>query len=380
MATKTTLTLQQAYNQQVSGTWPTTWYGFIPSQRLWTWGQTSGLGDGAANRSSPANVGSIEWIFVASTNYGALAIKAPGTLWAWGTNSNGQLGLGDTVTRVTPTQVGTLSGWASIKTDASSGVLAIKTDGTLWSWGRNEAGRLGQGDTIYRSSPVQVGALTDWASVALGFRSGHGIKTDGTLWSWGHNGNYGQLGDGTLISRSSPIQVGSDTNWSSVDVSQYTVNAIKTGGTLWAWGSNAQGQLGQGDTISRSSPTQVGALTNWSKISISANAIGGSVAIKTDGTLWAWGGTVTEILGLGGTTPSSPSQVGLLTNWSTINAHGKPSLAIKTDGTLWVWGNGFFGGLGLGNTNNINSPVQIGALTNWLSVASGGYNSIALSS
>jgi alpha-tubulin suppressor-like RCC1 family protein len=176
------------------------------------------------------------------------------------------------------------------------------------------------------------------------------------------------------------------TNWSSVDASQYFVNAIKTNGTLWAWGDNRQGQLGQGTTWGQNGspvgyePLPVGILTNWAKISVNANAIGGSAAIKTDGTLWAWGGNNADVLGLGGATPSSPQQVGTLTNWSTVAVHGKPSLAIKTNGTLWSWGAGFYGALGLGNTTSYNSPKQVGSLTNWLSVASGGYNSIALSS
>ena len=150
--------------------------------------------------------------------------------------------------------------------------LAVKTDGTLWSWGQNTDnvgtvwGLLGQGNTTHVSSPVQVGALTNWKQVAGGGRHSAAVKTDGTLWTWGQN-SYGQLAQGDITHRSSPTQVGSLTNWSSISVGYGHSVSVKTDGTLWAWGYNYYGQLAQGDITHRSSPTQVGSLTNWSSIS-----------------------------------------------------------------------------------------------------------------
>ena len=154
---------------------------------------------------------------------------------------------------------------------ATYAVCGLSSPGTLWSWGRNDAGQLGQGDITYRSSPVQVGSLTNWNLIASGGGSSIHIiatKTDGTLWSWGYN-NYGELGLGDRTYRSSPVQVGSLTNWNSIACgSDYTL-ATKTDGTLWSWGFNGYnfyGQLGLGDRTHRSSPVQVGSLTNWNSI------------------------------------------------------------------------------------------------------------------
>ena len=142
-------------------------------------------------------------------------------LWSWGRNDTGQLGLNNTTTTSSPVQVGTTRYWTNVYmcSFGSGGdgmTFARKTNGTLWSWGRNNYGSLGLNDTISRSSPTQIGSLTDWSSQFSS--SGYGplaVKTNGTLWSWGRN-NYGQLGDGTVAQKNSPVQIGSLTTWSSV--------------------------------------------------------------------------------------------------------------------------------------------------------------------
>ena len=203
------------------------------------------------------------WKLVGSSGYNCLAIKTDGTLWAWGQNTYGSIGINNTNNYSSPVQIGTLSNWKTLSTDRRPNIsLAIKTDGTLWSWGRNAAGELGLGDTIPRSSPVQVGTLGTWAKISQWNVQVSAIKTDGTLWAWGSNG-FGYLGDGTTTDRSSPVQVGSLTNWKSVNISENSANAVKTDGTLWAWGYVNTGQAGLGTTISYSSPVQVGLLTNW---------------------------------------------------------------------------------------------------------------------
>nr|QMP83643.1 MAG: hypothetical protein [Caudoviricetes sp.] len=242
---------------------------------------------------------------------------------------------------------------------------------SLWSWGFNGNGQLGLGDITHRSSPVQVGSLTNWSQVSGSLA----IKTDGTLWSWGSNFG-GELGLGDRTHRSSPVQVGLLTNWSLVAGGQSHSLAIKTDGTLWSWGGNNYGELGLGDITNRSSPVQIGSLTNWSQVS---GGLWHSLAIKTDGTLWSWGRNTWGQLGLGNLTHrSSPVQVGFLTNWSLVASGGyQQSFAIKTDGTLWSWGRNEVGQLGLGDTTHRSSPVQVGSLTNWSKVA-GGSQSLAI--
>ena len=194
-------------------------------------------------------------------------------LWSWGRNDLGQLGLGDTTVRSSPVQVGALTNWSSVATSkgAARMTTAIKTDGTLWAWGSNQFGRLGLGNTTYSySSPKQVGSLTTWSIISAGGRQSFSIKTDGTLWSWGQNA-YGQLGLGNRTYYSSPKQVGALTNWSKINCGSLTVMAINTVGALWGWGFNVEGALGLGNTTKYSSPKQVGALTTWIAISPNSN-------------------------------------------------------------------------------------------------------------
>ena len=189
-------------------------------------------------------------------------------LWAWGRNANGQLGDNTTTDRSSPVQ--TVSAGTNWKFVAGSGyhITAIKTDGTLWTWGNNNNGQLGDNTITHRSSPVQtVSAGTNWKMVSSGFYHTAAIKTDGTLWTWGCN-IFGELGDNTRISRSSPVQtVSAGTNWKQVAGTSVHTAAIKTDGTLWTWGRNANGQLGDNTTIDRSSPVQTAAGgTNWKMV------------------------------------------------------------------------------------------------------------------
>jgi alpha-tubulin suppressor-like RCC1 family protein len=289
-------------------------------------------------------------------------------LFSWGGNGFGQLGLGNTTQYSSPKQVGALLDWSNISESIYEGVVATKTDGTLWSWGRNVYGQLGDGTTIDKSSPVQVGTLTTWSKVAGGAGQFYAIKNDNTLWSWGHN-NHGQLGLGNVTSYSSPKQVGALTTWSSISGGLTFGMALKTNGTLWAIGGwNINGELGLGNTTEYNSPKQVGALTTWAYVA-AAGAARAVAAIKTDGTLWTWGNGLDGKLGLGNLTYySSPKQVGILTDWLTITCGYAHAVAAKTDGTLWSWGINVSGQLGLGNTVSKSSPNQIGALTTWLKV------------
>lgn len=349
----------------------------IPGYALWSWGSSyygeSGQGT-TSSSSSPIQVGALTtWRQVsASDGYSSFGIRTNGTLWSWGINSYGQLCQGDISSRSSPVQVGALTNWS--KVDASGNiVIMLKTDGTLWTCGVTPY------NLSANSSPVQVGSLTTWSSVSCG--NGHlaAIKNDGTLWTWGGN-SLGALGLNDRTNRSSPTQVGSLTNWKSVSCGLYNTMAVKTDGTLWAWGANGDGQLGQSDIVYRSSPIQVGSLTTWAMVSISSASYT-VMAIKTDGTLWAWGTNTYGQLGLSDIVKrSSPIQVGSLTNWSDIDVGPSYCHAIKTDGTLWCWGNNSGGVLGINSTSpaKISSPVQIGSLTNWKSVSVGYNHALAI--
>jgi alpha-tubulin suppressor-like RCC1 family protein len=302
-------------------------------------------------------------------------------LWVWGKNTSGQLGTNDRVTRSRPVQtVSTATNWASVEVSDSAGAIypghmaAIKTDGTLWMWGYNNWGQLGNNNVARTSSPVQtVSVGTNWKQASLSTRGSMAIKTDGTLWGWGCN-LYGQLGTNDRVGRSSPVQVvGNATNWKQISVGGVSSGAIKTDGTLWMWGINSVGNLGTNDVIARSSPVQVvGNATNWKQISVGGNSSG---AIKTDGTLWMWGTAANGVLGDNLSDMfarrSSPVQtVSGGTNWKCISIGDYSVGAIKTDGTLWMWGRNTNGQLGTNNILDISSPVQtVSAGTNWKSVS-----------
>jgi alpha-tubulin suppressor-like RCC1 family protein len=364
-------TLEQAAGYIKQGLWPKP----VLPKELFSWGYNSdgrlGQNDTVA-RSSPVQVGALtDWAQVSAVTNLCAAIKTNGQLWSWGSGDNGMSGHGDVIARSSPVQVGALTDWARVSA-GSNLCAAVKTNGTLWSWGRNNAGQLGQNNVISRSSPVQVGALTDWSQASAGSEFCAAIKTNGTLWTWGFN-NVGQLGQGTGygFNLSSPVQVGALTDWAQVSAGSADCAAIKTNGTLWTWGSNVLGQLGQNIVFSnyRSSPVQVGALTDWAQVSAFNLQC---AAIKTNGTLWSWGYNINGQLGLNDTTNrSSPVQVGALTDWAQVSVGLQFCAAIKTNGTLWTWGNGANNRLGQNNTVNLSSPVQVGSLTTWLRITRG---------
>jgi alpha-tubulin suppressor-like RCC1 family protein len=351
---------------------------------LWGWGVNAAgqIGDGTVTtRSSPTQIGTLTgWSKVSTGASHTMAIYTDGSLWAWGLGTSGQLGY-DTIvpSRLIPT-----NDWAKISAGDTHSI-AIKTDGTLWGWGSNGQGQIGDGTVISRSSPVQIGTLTNWANISTGVGYSMSIKTDGTLWGWGNNTSFGPLGDNTTTSKSSPIQIGTLLNWSKVACGGAHTAAIKTDGTLWTWGSNVSGQLGQNNTTPRSSPVQVGTLNDWVEVSCGYNTAGGiqtgtTLLVKTNGTLWGMGGTIGDN---SGSNRSSPVQIGTLTNWSKVSAGNgsTPSahnLAVKTDGTLWSWGGNASGQLGNGTITSNSSPIQIGTDMDWSNAFAGLSYSMAI--
>ena len=353
---------------------------------LWGSNDYGGLGDNTGTaRSSPVQTitGGSNWKQASCGFYSTAAIKTDGTLWGWGHNNDGQLGDGTRgVPRYSPVQ--TIIGgnnWKQVsrgKQLTSVHTAAVKTDGTLWTWGCNTVGQLGDDTTTSsfnpKTSPEQtITGGTNWHQVSCGLNYTAAIKADGTLWTWGTNAS-GQLGDNTTTNRSSPVQtIAGGANWKQVSCGYYATAAVKTDGTLWLWGLNSSGQLGVNSTANRSSPVQtIAGGTDWSQVSCGDSH---TACVKTDGTLWLWGLNSSGQLGENSTANrSSPVQtITGGTNWKQVSC-GQNTAAVKTDGTLWLWGGNSYGRLGDNTTVSKSSPVQtiIGG-DRWLSVSTGGH-------
>jgi alpha-tubulin suppressor-like RCC1 family protein len=291
-------------------------------------------------------------------------------LSAAGYNQDGALGLGSTTQFITPQSVG--SGYRHV----AAGMLtsfAIKSDSGLWAWGNGSYGIQGNGLNIAVLSPTRVGGAK-WITVKseMTSYSAMGIQADSTLWGWGWN-EYGNVGDGTGTQRWSPVKVGA-AKWLDVDPGYYHTLAIKSDSTLWAWGDNTYGVLGDNSHTSTITPKQIGT-GKWLMAEASAedeidNYDVYSIGIKSDSTLWSWGGNYSSQLGLGDQNERLiPTQVGSA-KWLAVSAGGAHVLAIKSDSTLWGWGQNYYGQLGTGNATFKASPFQIGALK-WKSVFAG---------
>lgn len=310
-------------------------------------------------------------------------IKTDGTLWATGRGSYGRLGLGDTENRNILSQVGSASDWISVSCGEKF-AMAIKADGSLWSWGHNIYGQLGHGDTVQRNSPTQVGSGTDWAKISCGVGHAVAIKTDGTIWACGSN-YYGELGQGSgdRASHSTFVQVGVGDTWSFVSAGAFINHALKTDGTLWSWGHNLSGSLGLGDTALRHDPTQVGSGTTWTFVCAGKDS---AMAVKDDGTLWATGANTNSRFTRG--YPSSSLtfvQVGSGTSWKSAAVSGAnygTSIALKTDGTLWACGVNYAYRMGVGKVLTYTSEAfeQIGSSSSWDQFAMGSQDAYALDS
>lgn len=330
------------------------------------------------NLSSPARefTRGLSWCKVSVGRFGGSALKTDGTLWSWGRNSNGESADGTTSSpKFSPVQeICSATNWCNLSHSLIGGrTAAIKTDGTLWGWGCQP---VGNGTTASPCSPVrEFCSATNWCLVSSG-DSTSALKTDGTLWSWGQ-GACGRLATGNVLTSCSPVQeITSSTNWTAVKLSRFSGSAVKADGTLWSWGNNSNGMLGNGNIVNVSSPVQeFCSATSWCAVSAGDRA---TSAIKTDGTLWSWG--CGAHLG-NGTTVASCSPVQEFcsaTNWCALVSTTVSVSAIKTDGTLWSWGCGTNGTTGDGFVTTRCSPVQeFSSSTNWRFITDGGYCTMA---
>jgi alpha-tubulin suppressor-like RCC1 family protein len=356
---------------------------------LWTWGanQSGQLGDSSkTNRKSPVPIGGGNWVAVAAGGSSSFALKADGTLWAWGKNNNGQLGNGDALDQSAPVMVQNMG--LSRYTAVSNGgdhTLALQADGTLWAWGFNNFGQIGQtADLNSHSTPVQVGTDIDWIALSAGGLHSLALKADGTLWSWGTN-RFGQLGIGSadaLDTHIAPVQIGFDRDWSALFAGDVHNLAVKRNGTTWAWGDNSAGQLGDGTSTDQSSPHKITAPSGFANIVAVAAGSAHSIAAKANGEIYAWGDNGTGQLGNGTNDGSlSPVLVGTeVVGWVGAEAGGEFTAVRRSDGTLWTWGNDASGQLG--DNNNLfaprTNPAMVGGAVNWIAQTSGWSHTIAL--
>lgn len=341
----------------------------------WAWGAaaTGVLGNNTTtpNIDTPTQINTEgDWGLISLGSNFAVALRQ-GRLYSWGSNANGQTGQSTaTGSTNTPTQIGSATDWKQVSC-GNGHALALKNDGTLWSWGLATNGRLGNNTTTPNvTSPAQVGAGTDWALVRAGNTFSMALKTNGTLYTWGAAAN-GRLGNGTTTPDVQvPTQIGLDTDWSILSGGGAFAFAIKTNGKLYSWGSNANGQTGQNTTTGNTTtPTQVGSDTDWEQISAN-NCV---VAVK-GGQLYGWGLNTNGAVGDNSTTNrSTPQLIDSNSGWrvaelgmggNTTQASG----AIRA-GKLYTWGGDLTNVLGNGSgTANVLVPTQVGTDSDWQEV------------
>ncbi|MEO7098704.1 MAG: hypothetical protein ABI162_05040 [Luteolibacter sp.] len=299
------------------------------------------------------------------TSSSGSSIVAQETVGLW------EFGRTNFTSRPLPAGFSTQASWKSL--DAGNDYcLAVDGTGALFSWGNSSYGKLGIGNVSSGDQfPLRVGTDNDWKSVSAGGDFSTAIRTNGSLWAWG----AGIPGEVVSTQSSVPLQVGTSLDWKSVATGGFHRLAIRNDGSLWAWGYNSHGSLGDGTNISRSAPVRVGTANDWASVACGMYA---SFAIKTDGSLWVWG----EVFGTGSSNPSPsmvPIQLGTDTDWRSVYSSISRSFAfaIKQNGSLWSWGENLSGVLGLGDNTARYSPVEVGTALDWSSAAPGGSHAIA---
>jgi uncharacterized delta-60 repeat protein len=318
------------------------------------------VGDGTTvDRTFPVRLGSLDGLHGASAGlFHSMAITADGRVRAWGWNGTGQLGDGSTTDRRSPVNVPGLTDVVQVSA-GSFHSMALKSDGTVWAWGWNPLGQLGDGSTADRHVPVKVQGLTDVVQISAGGYHSMAVRRDGTVWSWGWNA-YGQLGDGTTVDRHKPIRIEGTSGYVQASAGYLHSLARKEAGQIWAWGWNGTGQLGNYDTRNADQHRPVRTSISPAATDVSAGLLH-SLAIIEDGSVIAWGWSDLGAVGPVSQphTYSLPLQVRGVSDAVSVSAGGLHSVAVKDDGTAWAWGYNGQGQLGVGDTKDRPNPIQI---------------------
>ena len=330
---------------------------------LWGWGFGAWGELLTTNETEPLPVQlgtATDWNYITNGVVNTFVIKNNGTLWGCGSNQLGSLGVNsNTQSFASFQQITTAEDWVKVSASYFF-TLALKADGTIWAWGQNDLYQLGNPPaTAQQLFPIQVGTASDWADIASGTSdTAFAIKSNGTIWGWGANPSSIIVPGSSTQSVTTPTQVGTDTDWAKMSVGGAHILAQKTDGTLWSWGGGSA--LGVGGTPSVTNIPQQISADLWKSFSAGT---GTSFGVKADGTLWAWGVNINGQLADGTSVNRTiPTQIGTDTNWSTVKA-GKfsPAVATKTDGSVWYWGLNYYGEFGNGSsygTSYYSSPQQ----------------------
>ena len=324
---------------------------------------------------SSVTTGEYKRVGISAGIYHTILAQADGTVWTWGGNYEGQIGNGTTTPRPTPAQVPGLSGVVAVAAGYYHSV-ALTSDGTLWAWGRNFYGQLGDGTTAQRLAPVQVVGISGVTAVEGGGDSTYALKSDGTVWAWGRN-NEGQLGDGTKTDQYSPVQVQGLSGVLAIAAGEIHAVALTSGGTVWAWGYNLYGSLGDGTTTSQLTPVQVPSLS--AMVGIAANGYH-TAAVRNDGTLWSWGNGIYGELGIGDqpTVFPTPAEAIGLTSVVAAAAGTHHTIALTDGGTLWACGYNYFGQLGDGTNTDRPVAVPVLGISSVVTVGASFYHTVAI--
>ncbi|MGH2754652.1 MAG: RCC1 domain-containing protein [Actinomycetota bacterium] len=359
------------------------------SDKVWGWGRNDGgqLGDGTkVTRMAPVRVGELTGIVdVAAGHFHSLAVGADGTVWSWGEDPAHSVGMNevsceDSPPTRSPVQVDGLADVAEVSTGDFFSV-ARKSDGTVWAWGLNHRGVVGSDDVLgcdpYPAyfGPRQVGGLSEVVEVDVGTGHTLALKSDGTVWSWGGN-DEGELGDGTTQWRSTPGRV--DGLIGIVDISAGPAFnlALSSDGSVWAWGRNYDGQLGDGTTTDRMAPVRVSGLSDVVSVEGGGSH---SLAILSSGTVQAWGGNANGELGNGTRIDrSTPGPVQNLTKVVQVSADAYHGLAVRSDGSVWAWGMNMHGEIGDDSDRQRRTPVQVRGLKGAVVASAGASYSLAV--
>ncbi|WP_224367417.1 RCC1 domain-containing protein [Hyalangium versicolor] len=325
---------------------------------VWAWGfnNVGQLGDGTRDsRLTPVPVpGLTEVVAIEAREDTSYAVRADGTVWAWGNNFQGQLGDGSTSSyRVTPAQVPGLSGVVSLSAGRTF-ALALRRDGSVWAWGNNTSGQIGNGTQSARELPQQVPGLYGVVAVAAGSEHSLVLRKNGSLWTWGLN-MYGAMGTGS-DRRTSPVPVAGLRDVQALDVGVYQALAVDQDGSVWSWGLSHDHSHSM-----QAAPQRVQGLTQ--AVAVASGNLH-SLAVRQDGTVWAWGDNAQGQLGDGtvGGLRTTPAPVQDLQDVVAVAAGENFSLALKQDGTVWAWGANYLGQLGDGTQEDRSLPVQVQGL------------------